>query len=123
MKPLTLQQLQTRINLITDGKVLNFTQFKERVDCHTYGTGRYPGRIFFLGHPRQNCFGFYPQRDTKAVQMKQAYEMYKELHAGDMDYYLRAMVQWGDCGIPICYGHMRKSETNELFDNEIWKSE
>lgn len=118
MEKLTIEQIQERMKWLgimatNDTKPLSFKGFKQRVDVHKYGK---KNRIFFLGFPKSNLFGFYPPiSGTKEDEMKQSYNMYKKLVEGDITPYTDGDVQWGNCGIPIGYGDLRRVE-DEMFD-------
>ena len=120
MKTITVGQAKENLKFLglinlTSNKPISFAGFKKRADVHEYGRGRNPLRIIYVGQPRQNLFGFYPMRDTKANNLKDAYHMYLELvnMSSDSDDYPLSLIddiQWGNCGIPISYGDLRVSE-------------
>ena len=109
---LSLEQLHDRLKdlglmSIENNTPLSYTGFKNRASVHKYG-GKY--KIVFVGHPRQNLFGFYTMYGTDSQVLKEAYDMYWKLVKGDIEGYNEGEVQWGNCGIPLSYGKLR----NEL---------
>lgn len=101
---------------LNTGKPLSFAGFKQRAEVHDFGRGRNPLRIIYIGHPKQNLFGFYPMRDTKEQCLKDAYIAYTDLVEGQIadellleDYVSPngCDIQWGNAGMPIAYGDLR----------------
>ena len=89
---------------IDNNKPLSYSGFKNRASVHKYGKNY---KVVFVGHPRQNLFGFYVMWGTDSDVMKEAYELYVSLVKGDMTGYNEGDIQWGNCGIPISYGELR----------------
>lgn len=110
----TIAFLHERLNelgLLRNGEPISFTEFKTRINTHTYGRGKFPLRIHFIGKPKETLFGFYPAiRDTKVAEIKDAYNTYKYLVEGLEWVVEDEFVQWGNCGIPITYGDLRTLE-------------
>lgn len=97
----------SKLRLITsDNKPLLYSAFKKFASVHKYGN-KY--KIVFVGIPNDNLFGFYVDWGNDTDVMKQAYKMYVRLVNGNMDEFNDKEVQWGNCGIPIKYGNLRKS--------------
>lgn len=92
---------------IQDNKPISYSGFKNRASIHQYGNSY---KIVFVGHPKQNLFGFYVQYNNDSKVMKEAYEMFVKLAKGDMDDYNYDDVQWGNAGIPLGYGNLRQIE-------------
>lgn len=105
---LSLEQLHNNLKdlglmSIENNTPLSYTGFKNRASVHKYGDYK----VVFVGHPRQNLFGFYTMYGTDSQVLKEAYDMYWNLVKGDMEGYNEGDVQWGNCGIPISYGSLR----------------
>lgn len=92
------------VNLETN-KPVSYTGFKNRASVHKYGNSY---KIVFIGHPKQNLFGFYTMYGNDASVMKEAYEMFVNIVKGNMDDYDNGNVQWGNAGIPLGYGNLRQ---------------
>lgn len=105
-----LQERLKSIGLILNGKPAPFRVFKKLVDIHNYGTGKRTIKIIFIGHPKENMFGFYPMQGANPVVLKEAYEMFVALAKGEFEDVDCRNIQWGNCGIPICYGDLRRDE-------------
>lgn len=89
---------------IDNNKPLSYSGFKNRASVHKYGKNY---KVVFVGHPRQNLFGFYTMYGPDSDVMKEAYDMYVSLVKGDMTGYNEGDIQWGNCGIPISYSELR----------------
>lgn len=85
-------------------KPVSYSGFKNRASVHRYGS-QY--KVVYVGHPKQNLFGFYTMYGNDSQVMKEAYEMFVSLVKGDMQGYNEGDVQWGNAGIPIGYGSLR----------------
>lgn len=90
---------------IEDGRPISYSGFKNRASIHRYGNTY---KIVFVGHPKQNLFGFYVMYDNDTQVMKEAYGMFVRLVKGDMEEYNDGDVQWGNAGIPLGYGNLRQ---------------
>lgn len=96
-----------------DGKPVLYSTFKNRASVHRYGRHL---KIVYLGIPKENLFGFYVFYNTDAIVMKDAYKMLLKLVKGDMEDFDNEDLQWGNCGIPLVYGRMRKSFDESNLD-------
>ena len=97
------------INLLdSEGKPVSYASFKNRTTILKYGKGRKQLKIVFAGIPQKNLFGFYVYTDTDPNVLKEAYEMLKQISRGDMTPIEDKDVQWGNCGMPLAYGNLRK---------------
>jgi hypothetical protein len=107
-----------KLGLITDsGKPISLTGFRNRSNIHTYGKGANKKKILFVGHPKENMWGFYFETLPDPDYSKKAFEVMKDLIKGNLQWletglYGKPFVQWGNCGIPIVYGNLRKSATS-----------
>jgi len=106
---LRLEQLHYNLKVlglmgIDNNKPLSYSGFKNRASVHKYGKNY---KVVFVGHPRQNLFGFYTMYGPDSDVMKEAYDMYVSLVKGDMTGYNEGDIQWGNCGIPISYSELR----------------
>ena len=90
---------------IQNGKPISYSGFKNRASVHRYGKTY---KIVFVGHPKQNLFGFYTMYGNDSEVMKEAYDMFIRLVKGDMTDYNYNDVQWGNAGIPLGYGDLRQ---------------
>ena len=105
-----------KIGLLTaEGQPISFNAFKDQCSVHKYGRGRIESRkICFTGHPKENLFGFFLPNQSDKDFLKQAYSIVKKVVDGDMEWFDtnlvhgKAALQWGNCGIPIAYGNLRK---------------
>lgn len=119
---LRLEQLHYNLKVlglmsIDTSKPLSYSGFKNRASVHKYGKNY---KVVFIGHPRQNLFGFYTMYGTDSDVMREAYEMYLSLVNGDMSGYNDGDIQWGNCGIPISYGDIRSyADENKFVETEI----
>lgn len=93
------------VNLSTN-KPITYSGFKNRASVHRYGKTH---KIVFVGHPKQNLFGFYTTWGNDSEVMKEAYEMFVNLVKGKMFDYECGDIQWGNCGIPIGYSRLRQN--------------
>jgi hypothetical protein len=106
---LRLEQLHYNLKVlglmgIDNNKPLSYSGFKNRASVHKYGKNY---KVVFIGHPKQNLFGFYVMWGADSQVMKEAYELYVSLVKGDITGYDEGDIQWGNCGIPISYGELR----------------
>ena len=90
---------------IESEKPISYSGFKNRASVHKYGK---TNKIVFVGHPKQNLFGFYVMYDNDTNAMKEAYQMFLKLAKGDMEGYNYNDIQWGNAGIPLGYGDLRQ---------------
>ena len=103
------------VNLSTN-KPISYSGFKNRASVHKYGDSY---KIVFVGHPKQNLFGFYVMYGNDSQVMKEAYDMFISLVKGNMEDYNEGDVQWGNGGIPIGYGGLRQVYENKFVETEI----
>lgn len=97
--------MQAKLALTNTGKPISLNAFKKRLEAH----GNRHNRYYIVGYPKENMFGFYPAiSGTKQDELKQCYQMYLNLIKGEMDDVDDRLVQWGNCGIPLSYGNLRK---------------
>jgi hypothetical protein len=94
------------MGMLPKGQPVRFKEFKERIQVSRYG--KRPLYIIFIGDPKHNMFGFYPEITTKAQAIKDAYASYKRLVRGDLSDIEYGTASWGDGGYPISYGKIRK---------------
>lgn len=110
--------------LIKNGKPISKTEFKERMDIHTYGKGR--GKLFigFFGHKMTGIWAFYGsfRGDTKAQFLKDAYNHFIKSIEGEMDFIDGELIQRGNSGIPLSYGdiYFRKEWNPNNEKREIY---
>ena len=97
---------------IDNNKPLSYSGFKNRASVHKYGKNY---KVVFVGHPRQNLFGFYVMWGADSNVMKEAYDLYVSLVKGDMTGYNEGDIQWGNCGIPISYSELRSYVAENNF--------
>jgi hypothetical protein len=90
---------------IENGNPISYSGFKNRASVHKYGNRH---KIVFIGHPKQNLFGFYTMYGNDSEVMKEAYTMFVKLVKGDMEGYNYNDIQWGNAGIPLGYGDLRQ---------------
>lgn len=90
---------------LDDNKPISYSGFKNRASVHKYGN-KY--KIVFVGHPKENLFGFYTMYGNDTEVMREAYAMFVNLAKGDMADYDNGDIQWGNAGIPIGYGKLRQ---------------
>lgn len=110
---LVVPLLQKKLATLLGDKKVSFAEFKRRANVHVYGRGLRASRIVFIGSPKENLFGFYPMQSNKAESLKESYEYYLRLLDGDFEVIDDKDVQWGNCGIPIGYGDLRKQGVYE----------
>jgi hypothetical protein len=117
-----IEQL-TFLGLVINGKPLFYTGFKDRIDSHRYGRGTSKKYIHYVGHPKQNLFGFYTPftEKTKEDELKVCYKMYVDLVAGSMEDFKDDYIQWGNCGIPLGYAYLRRNYPNTNETNDLTK--
>lgn len=95
-------------DLIKNGKVCSFAQFKQYANVHEYGRGRGKLFIIFVGFPKENMFAFYPPQTTKADALVISYEWLIDTYNTEMKQeFLDDNVMWGDNGIPLSYRGLR----------------
>ena len=94
------------MGMITKGQPVTFKEFKERANTLRYG--KRPLYIIFVGDPKHNMFGFYPEISTKAQAIKDAYASYKRLVKGDLSDIEYGTASWGDSGYPMAYRKIYK---------------
>ena len=103
----THEQVLSRLvqaNLIVNNKLVSRAEFKRLADIHRYGKHY---KILFIGHPKENLFGFYPSvYATNPEALKEAYELFMDLVEGNL-LFLGGRVLIGNCGIPLSYGKIR----------------
>jgi hypothetical protein len=112
MMRLTKEQLIENLKLLglvglENDKPISYSGFKNRASIHKYGK---KNKIVFVGHPKQNLFGFYVLFDNDTNAMKEAYRMFCKLASGNMVDYNYDNIQWGNAGIPLGYGDLRQIE-------------
>jgi hypothetical protein len=113
-KKLTDVDIQVRLmelGLIqSDGKPVLYTTFKNRATIMRSKQGNGVKKAVFIGLPKENLFGFYAAflSDPDSMVMKEAYAMFLKLAKGDMEDYENDNVQWGNRGIPINCGNLRR---------------
>lgn len=100
--------LQNNLQLITGtDKQITRSQFNKLTSIHTYGRGA--GKLFIvcMGSPKENQFGFYPDRGntTKIQALSFAYLCYLEILEGKVTWYGEDWI-WGNRGIPLSYGKL-----------------
>lgn len=92
------------IGLIPNGKVLNFKDFKERVDLHTYGKNINHLRIGYVGRLPQGLYSFYPRNcEVRAKQLRCMYSSYVGVVFQNMDAFDNGWIQFNSRGIKISY--------------------
>ena len=94
------------MGMLPKGQPVTFKEFKERANTLRYG--KRPLYIIFVGDPKHNMFGFYPEISTKAKAIKDAYKSYKKLVNGDLSDMEDEYVVWGDSGYPMAYRRIYK---------------
>lgn len=107
-----------KLGLVTaDGQPISFNAFKDRSSVHRYGLRKNNmQKILFTGHPRENLWGFFLPIQNDKDFLKQAYGIFKKVVNGDMEWFEtnlvhgKAAIQFGNCGIPLAYGNLRKIE-------------
>ena len=94
----------TKMGLILDNKPITKKEFKERLDCHKFGSYK---NGFFCGfisheHPKNLSFQFNSNyRETKAQFIKNTYDMYVDVINGDVQPFDNKLICRGNSGIPI----------------------
>lgn len=84
------------LGLIDNGKAVSKRRFKELADIHTYGKTKV---LYIRGG--ENIYGFYSYDTTNADCLKNSYNMFLETYYGNMYYFDRNEIQYGNCGIPL----------------------
>lgn len=98
----------TDIGLAIEDKPVPLKAFSNRCTIMKYNKGRNQLKIVFAGRPKDNLFGFYVITDTDPNVMKEAYDMYLTLFNRDAELIKGGDIQWGNCGIPLVWGNLRK---------------
>jgi len=96
------------MGMIVKGQPVTFKEFKERVNAMKYGNK--PLYVIYIGDPKNNMFGFYPDISTKAQAIKDAYKSYKKLVNGDLSDFEDEYVAWGNSGYPLSYRKIYKKK-------------
>lgn len=91
------------IDMLKDCKPVTFKAFKEMIDIHDYGRGVSKLKIMYMGHPKENCFAFYPERNPNTIALKECYENYVAIINGDWRPLDNGDVVWGNSGYPLMY--------------------
>jgi len=92
------------IGLSVQGKPISFGKFKERADAHQYGNRSSKIYIVYIGHPKQNLFGFYPPRTTKKESLEIAYEYYLSVFDNENhNEFTYGSIAWGCNGYTLSY--------------------
>jgi hypothetical protein len=94
------------MGMLPKGKPVSFREFQERAQVSKYGKRAL--YIIFIGEPKHNMFGFYPEISTKAQAVRDAYNSYKKLVNGDLSELNGLNVAWGDSGYPLVYNRIYK---------------
>lgn len=105
------------MGLITKGQPVTLKEFKERANAMKYGKRAL--YIIFIGEPKHNMFGFYPEISTKANAIKDAYKSYKKLVNGDLSELNGVDVVWGDSGYPMAYKRIYKKNWGVAVFNPL----
>ncbi len=98
-----------QLGLLIDGEPVTKNKFKGLADIHQYGRGKSMLNIIFFHGFFDNdkvMYGFYPicKGDSKARCINNAYDMFIEFLNGESDDFDCGDIQFGNRGIPICYG-------------------
>lgn len=99
-----LKEKMELIGLSVNGKPISFGKFKSISDAHQYGVKGNKRYIVYIGHPKENLFGFYPPQTTKKESLEISYDYY--LSVFDNDYnneFIYGNIAWGKNGYPINY--------------------
>ena len=97
------------IGLIKKGKLVSKKSFNELASVHLYGKQSNNLRIIFFGLPKECMYGFYPRfRENQAKQLLTIYQWCINVINGDMNYFDFDFIQFGQNGIPISYGNLKK---------------
>ena len=92
------------IGLSVNHKPIRFSKFKAKTDAHQYGSRSNKIYIVYIGHPKQNLFGFYPPRTTKQESLQIAYEYYLSVFENeDYNEFTYGNIAWGVNGYPLSY--------------------
>lgn len=83
---------------------VNKKEFRELIDFHQYGNG--PKRLFIgIVSKNKEIIGFYPSTSNKVSMLGECYDLLQSaLRNEDTD----TDIQYGNCGIPVRYGDLRK---------------
>jgi hypothetical protein len=86
------------------------------LDIHQYGKGKNKTWMGFVGTKVNGLWAFDCQYmgDTKAMFIKQAYEMYKRALNGDMSDIDYNLLQRGDSGLPTQYGNIYFTKNSNI---------
>jgi len=113
MAKFTIKQLQAKLQklgiLNEDNEPILYSAFKNRASIHKYRAREGVLKIVFVGHPKENLFGFYASfaNDNDVNVMREAYKNLKLIASGKLEPHENDEVQWGNCGIPLAYGKLR----------------
>jgi hypothetical protein len=103
---LTKERL-TRMNLIENGKLISFKEFKERV----YIVGRGYINVHLYRHPKESVFSFYPWGTSNKIDgLKTSYKMLVDASNGIMDDFDVKYLRWGNGGLPLGGGYVSRDE-------------
>ncbi len=105
---------------ISTGEPLTKTGFKNRLDIHEYGRGRNKLLTLFVG-TKENKFAFFPLRGTKVDAINEAYDMYVKLVNGEFEDVDSGDICWGNCGVPLVYGKVRRFELQDTIIKDFIK--
>ena len=105
---------------ISTGSPLNKTGFKNRLDIHDYGRGANKLKVLYLG-TKENKFAFYPMRGNNTQAINECYDMYVGLVNGKFEDVDSGDIMWGNCGIPLAYGRIRRFESEDVMFKEFIK--
>lgn len=98
-----------KIGLIKNDKLISKSKFKLFANIHIYGKRSNNLRIIFFGNPRECTYGFYPlYRECQADQLNTIYSWCELIIAGEMRWFDNECIQFGNCGVPLSYGNLRK---------------
>lgn len=99
-----LHEKLKELGLIIDGKPVTARAFYEAVSISDYGRGRTKRKILYTGHPKENCFAFYPEIETTNPKvLKECYTYYTELVNGNYEVVDDGYIVWGNSGYPLVY--------------------
>lgn len=111
-----LRANMAKISLIVDGKPVTKKVFKELGNFVVYGKGASKSLVLYFGVPKENLFGFYIPFSIKNQKqaLDEAYQVYtifltEEETKRPMNLFNFGYIQWGNAGIPISYGDLRKN--------------
>jgi serine/threonine-protein kinase RIO1 len=85
---------------------VNKKEFSKLIDFHQYGNGKHKLFIGFIKRDSKNVIAFYPSTSNKVSMLNECYSLLESaLRNEDTD----TDIQFGDCGIPIKYGDLRRN--------------